>query len=219
MKAFFQLFLFCCLPVFILTSSKPPLETPPEEDKIPIGLGMFAPNFYENAMVSFYGDPNLDKGVMEHMPWDSLTFHRTETGVTISYAPPWFVPEHMKMDYETLYLRVLTIHGDFIQVVVNKLTGRTAWMSRYDGNLQFWPGFLLSMNSVEQLDPDSNPVKIKPLDHASESTIPYEFLRPVGIRHSWIEVKLLDKDFKEKGSGWIKWQEDEELLITWSLFS
>ena len=52
-------------------------------------------------------------------------FKQIETGYEISYAPPWFVPAHLKMDYEILYLRALTPANDFTEVMVNETNGQT----------------------------------------------------------------------------------------------
>ena len=184
-----------------------------------MGLGMFAPDFFYRKLLGFYGNPNLEKSVNEHLPTDSLAFVKTETGINISYAPPWFVPAIMKLDYDVLYLRTVTIHGEFIEVVVNEASRITTWVDRSAGRLIYWPDFLLTMNSVKQLRPGDNPVKIKPLEHASLVSTEYTFLRPTAIRQQWLQVELTDKNFIKIGTGWIRWQENGSLIISYSLFS
>lgn len=184
-----------------------------------MGLGMVAPNIYENKDVLFYGNPNLEKAVSDHTPTDRLKFKRSETGITINYAPPWFVPVHMKMDYELLKLRLISVSHDFVEVVVNERTGQTAYMDRSKNKLQFWPEFLLSVSSVEPISRENNPVRVKPLNHAGLVTKQYSFLKPLRIKSEWIRVELLDDGFKSLGKGWIKWQDDGKLLIKYSLLS
>lgn len=184
-----------------------------------MGLGMFKPDFFNNRKLGFYGNPNFDKTVNEHLPNDSLVFEKFEHGINISYAPPYFVPAIMKLDYEVLYLRVISIKHDFYEVLVNEMTGQTTYIDKNSGTINFWPEFLLKMNSVEQLDPDSNPVKIKGLLHASEVITKYSFLRPVRVKNEWLEVELLDENFQKVDTGWIRWNACGELLIRYSLFS
>lgn len=189
------------------------------EPQLPgMGLGMFKPDFYHLKVLNFYHQPNKEELVNTPPVTDSLIFKKNETGYRISYAPPWFVPEILKMDDESLYLRVVTIKYDFLEVVVNESTGRKSWVSRKQGDFLYWPDFLLKMNSVEQLQPADNPVRIKPLPNASLVSTEYSFLKPVAIKQSWMEVQLLDNNFKKVGTGWIKWQGNGKLLINYSLF-
>jgi len=150
---------------------------------------------------------------------DSLVFKRTETGIELTYAPPWFVPAHLKMDYEILFLRVVTLHREFIGVVVNESNEQIAFMDRYKNDLQFWPEFLLTINSIKPLNPKSNPIRARPFPHASLSLIQYSLLKPIRISDQWIEVELFDDNLNSKGKGWVKWQEKGKLLITYSLLS
>lgn len=191
-----------------------------QNDYQPImGLGMATPKFFENNVIYFYGNPNLEKPVNDHLPTDSLVFQRTELGIEITYAPPWFVPAHLKMDYEMLFLRVVSLHRDFIEVMVNETNGQTTFMDRFKVNLRLWPEFLLTINTVEPLSRQDNPPRIKPLSHASVVMGEYALLRPLRVRAQWIEVELLSDGFKSQGKGWIKWQENGILLISYSLLS
>lgn len=185
----------------------------------PIGLGMATPKFYENSVLYFYGNPNLEKPLSDHSPTDSLVFKRTEIGMEITYAPPWFTPAHLKMDYNMLFIRVVSLHSEFIEVMINETNGQTTYMDRYMNQLRFWPEFLLTINSVEPLNRQDNPPRVKPLSHASLVISEYSFLRPLRITDQWLHVELLNDSFKSQGKGWIKWQENGNLLITYSLLS
>ncbi|MEM7550295.1 MAG: hypothetical protein AAF363_11495 [Bacteroidota bacterium] len=182
-----------------------------------VGIGLATPNFYEKRVIYFY-NPNLQKSVGAHSPIDSLTFKRTELGTEISYAPPWFFPLHMKMDYDILKLKVVSMTSDWIQVEVNKATGRTVWMDRFDVSLSSWETFLLEVHSVEFLDA-SQEIKVKPLDHSSKVTIEGAFMRPIEVKSEWLKVELLDSEYKAVGEGWIKWRKGSQLLISYDLLS
>ncbi len=189
------------------------------EQRPETGLGMATPDFFNKNVLYFYNRPNFDKALNEHLPSDSLVFKRAETGIGISYAPPWFVPAHLKMDYQVLHLRALSVYNDFVEVVVNESSGQTTFVSRYDIALRYWPEFLLSVNSVEPFDRPGNPVRVKPLSHASPLKASYAFLKPLRISRHWLYVELLDEAFRPQGRGWIRWQDEGGLLIRYNLFS
>ncbi len=191
----------------------------PRKQQHSMGLGMVKPDFYENSVLYFYNNPSTSKPIPEQVASDSLVFKRSETGVTISYAPPWFAPSHSKMGYGVLFMRAVSISSEFAEIVVNEFTGQTAYISRHACQLQFWPDFLLSCNSVEPLSRGDNLVRVKPLAHASLVATSYAFLKPIRVSGQWMYVELLSDDFKPRGLGWIKWRGNGNLTITYSLFS
>ena len=186
----------------------------------PLGLGFFKPSFYKNSVLYFYGNPNWEKSVQEHTPADSVTFEKTEYGsFDISYAPPWLVPDHLKMDYDILYFRIQSISRDFIEITVNIMDQRSIYVSRFDGEIIYWPEFLLTVNSVEFIDGKEQLIRIKPLHYAGEVNAKYNFMQPLIIKGDWMMVRLVDDDYKTVGKGWIQWKKENNLLIKYSLLS
>ncbi|MEQ9300647.1 MAG: hypothetical protein RIF33_18900 [Cyclobacteriaceae bacterium] len=188
------------------------------DDQIIQSLGVASPKFYEYPTLYFY-NPNLDKAVDEHTPVDSLVFTRTERGFEISYAPAWYFPEHMKLDYDVLLHKAISVGRDWMELEVNRSTGQTAWVDAYSVELSYWPQFLLRINSVESLDPASNPVRIKALDHASEVSADYSLLTPIMVKGEWIKVALVGDDYQKVAEGWIRWAKNGKWQIRYSLFS
>ena len=186
-----------------------------------MGLGMVKPDFYNKKVFYFYGLPNLEKPASEHTPIDSIVFAQSEHHqFDISYAPPWFYPEHQKLDYDILYFKLLAMNRDWLHVELNRQTEYSVWMLKSDVSVLLWPEFLLTVFAVEILDPKSNLLRIKPLSNASEVMIKeYEFLAPVMIKDSWLKVKLINKDYDVVGEAWLQWQSDGRLLISYSLLS
>ncbi|MEZ5008980.1 MAG: hypothetical protein R2753_12585 [Chitinophagales bacterium] len=196
------------------------LQLEDDDNTTPMGLGLFNPNFYENKVLYFYGQPNFEKSVSDHSPTDSIVFKPLENGgFDISYAPPWLVPDHLKLDYDILYFRMQSISWDFIEVTVNTINQQTAYVSRFQGTALYWPDFLLKINSVEFISPESEQVKVRPFDYAGDVNSPYDFMKPLLIKDEWMQVILLDDGFKETGKGWIQWKRNGELLINYSLLS
>lgn len=182
-----------------------------------MGLGMAQPNFYQNEVVYFYR-PNLEKAVNEHLPIDSLVFSRSELGHELTYAPSWFYPVHLKMDYEILFLKVISQTKDWVQVIVNEQTQMKAWLSKHDVKIVQWPDFILATSSVKPID-EYVTLKVKPLDHAGDLSKKGSFYRAIEVRNEWLRVEILDEKFKKQGMGWLRWRKNGKLLITYDLLS
>lgn len=182
-----------------------------------LGIGMAKPTTFESTLYFFR--PNLQKAQDEHTPIDSIAFRATELGPEISYAPPWFYPSHMKMDYQLLYFKALGMTQDWVEIEVNKQTGQRAWVSAYDVNVIPWFKFLLSVHSIEINDLTNNPLRARPLAHSSTANITGEIYQPIEVRDQWLKVRVLDQDYKEIGFAWVKWHNEDQLLISYSLLS
>lgn len=186
----------------------------------PPGLGMFSPNLYQNKNLFFYGNVNLEKSQMDHIPYDSISFKRIENeGIDIASAPSWFAPQHLKLDYGILYFKAISVTEDFVEIETNSFTNKTAYVLKSSGELIYWPEFLLRINSVESINSETHKVYAKPLDYAGEVAISYSFMKPIKIQQNWMHVHLLDDNIEKVGQGWIKWKENGDLLIKYSLLS
>lgn len=198
---------------------------PPVDMPIPIaddefGLGFFKPDFFNRSVLYFYGSPNFEKPVSDHTPADSVVFRQSDGNrIDIAYAPPWLVPDHLKMDYDILYFKIKSINRDFVEVIVNKTTNRNAYVNRQAGQIIYWPDFLLSVHSVEFPPNQTQTIRIKPLNYAGQVNEDFVFMKPLRIQENWMEVQLQDGDFQKTGNGWIQWRNEHELLIEYSLLS
>lgn len=185
-----------------------------------MGLGFFTPNFYDNPVLYFYGNPNLEKSVSDHTAMDSIVFKRLEQGgFEIAQAPPWLVPEHMKLDYDMLYFEVRSLGREFAEVTVNKQTQRTTYVNKHDGKIIYWPEFLINVHSVEFQSGSSQKVKARPFEASSDVPISFSFMHPVVVQNDWMQVELWNDNFDKVGKGWIRWRKDNQLLVVYSLLS
>lgn len=185
-----------------------------------MGQGFFSPNFVENDKLYFYSpsDPKAWNGIGEAI--DSLVFYKNRNGqYDIQYAPPYFFPEIVKMDYEWLMIKVLTSGKYMLEVEINQQTGQSVLVDKFSGNLIYWPEFILNINSVEILEEYPQEVLVKPLENASVNRTTYAFLQPIAVRGDWIKVSLTDDGFNSLGEGWIKWKSNDKLIIRYNLFS
>ena len=121
------------------------------------------------------------------------------------------------MDYDLLFLRAMTISKNWIEVVVNRLTGETRWVDAQAVRFVDWPRFLLDVAAVEVPEAGTNPIRIKPLGHASIlADAPGIPLPVLGVRGSWLQVATIHVADRIPPWGWIRWREDDRLLISYS---
>jgi hypothetical protein len=185
-----------------------------------MGMGYFSPNYFENSTLYFYGNLDLEKSLMNHSPFDSITFKRNKFGqFEIATAPPWLVPGILKMDYDLLYFKIESITQDFVEIVVDEHSGKTSFVNRNTGRIIYWPDFLLSVNSVEFLSESSEKVRARSFSTSGEINTQYEFMHPVRVKGEWMKVLLMDSNFNKVAMGWIQWKRDNKLLITYNLLS
>jgi len=185
-----------------------------------MGQGFFRPDYFENEKIFFYSPygENAWNGVAE--PIDSLVFAKNQNGqYIVQYAPPYFFPEMVKLDYDWLMIKVLTSGKFMVEVEINRETGQTVLLDKFSGDLVYWPEFILSINSVEILEKHPQKILVKPLENAAANLTAYEFLQPIAVRGDWLKVNLTDGDFSILDQGWIKWRSDDELLVRYNLFS
>ena len=184
-----------------------------------LGVGIVSPNFSGLQAWYFYGSPQFDDLADHRSASDSVTFRKLGYQYDIATAPPWFVPEVAKMDYEMLMVRAVTLSRNWIEVVVNRDTGQTGWVDRHAVDFTDWTTFILEVYAVEIIDPESNPLRVRPLSHAGLVTDTVQGpLQPVAIKREWVQV-VFDTGAGRQGSGWLRWRDSEGLLIRYSLLS
>ncbi|MBK8983883.1 MAG: hypothetical protein IPM38_16585 [Ignavibacteria bacterium] len=185
-----------------------------------IGVGFFKPDFVNNKALYFYSNPYFADPTKEIPTVDSITFSLKDYGaLDISYAPPWLVPVHMKLDYEILFFRIMFVSNNYIEIEVNEYDGLTTWVKREAGEIFYWPEFLLNVHSVELLNPSEQKIRIKPLNYSDEVFYKYEIIRPVLVNDEWMMVELYDDNYSLTGKGWLQWKSGDKLLISYSFLS
>lgn len=183
----------------------------------PLGYGIARAHTDPQGVLHFYNRPAPDNLPSGAAPVDTVQFGPGQPHVQIQTAPPWFVPEVLKLDYDTLLLRVLTIQRNWVEVLVNQTDGRTHWIGRDSADVLSWPEFLLGVAAVEPLDPAANPLRLKPLDHASPiqgASSPYSV---VAAQEQWLGVRPAEKPGDLQ--GWIRWKKQGQLTVSYSILS
>jgi hypothetical protein len=120
-------------------------------------------------------------------------------------------------------LRAVTVSRNWIEVVVNnssprpRFTPHTFWVARESVVFSYWPEFLLSVAAVEVLDASATPLHQEPDDKARVLPFPSQpLLRPFAIQGYWMQVATVD-EANTAPIGWIRWRDDDQLLLSYSL--
>lgn len=189
-----------------------------EAERSEMGIGMISVLPGDGKVLNFYSKPEHFEMPNGPAALDSLTFRNGQHFVEIATAPPWFVPEYSKLDYGILQLKAMTVNRNWVEVVVNRSSGQTAWVFLQDVEFATWPEFLLQVHSVELLRPEDFPPRIKPTDHAEPiSNVDRSgFFYPISIKDDWMEVH---PDHEIDGHMWIRWRRDGKLLVKYSMLS
>lgn len=186
-----------------------------------IGIGIAQPQLNPDQALYFYPAPKTDELPEQLTPTDSITFKQVSGGIDIATAPPWLVPERLKLDYQIFHFLVKSQSRSFLQVVGNKTNGKTAWIATSQVNYQDWASFLLTVHAVEPLNWEDNPLRSKPLRHA-DPLLKFNrknILQPLKIENNWIQVNILNHDYNPIQKGWLRWRSDTQLSITYQLLS
>ena len=183
-----------------------------------LGIGFFKPNFFEHPTLYLYGNVTTEKTVREHTPKDSLALGRDQFGdFKLISAPPYLWPEAMNSQFGIFYFKALTVGREFIEIEVNSKNGKTALIDKNQGTLLFWPDFLLTTNNVSFISGKKQTPKIKPLANASEVNTLFVNMKVITVTSQWLKVNLQNKDYRNLGTGWIQWRDNNQILINYTL--
>jgi hypothetical protein len=201
----------------------------------PAGVGIVRPVLDPERPLRFYGSP-LPAPAGGDAPVDSLVFAVGPHAIEIAYAPPWFDPDHMKLDHDLLMLRAETLTRDRIEVVVNRteprprFTPRTRWVDRAAVEFRAWPDVLLDVYALEPVRSEGASPSLRrgagedfaaveaPL---AEAALAGELgpLHPVAVRGDWVQVEAGEAPEPRGPIGWLRWRRDGLLLVTLVLLS
>lgn len=185
-----------------------------------LGEGFYVPKTDEVETLYLYDIPNSRAGGRER-PVDSVTFVKRYANHVdgIGYSPEGFSPFVEKLDYGLFIMKVKKLGVDYHEIVMNETTGKTAYVSAWQGTLMTWGQFLLNCHSVEFIDKNQKVFDHPMIKSAGRSVAP-PYFKPRYIKGDWMEVELLDNNYnKGNGKAWIRWKKEGKLLIIYNLFS
>ncbi|HNP07412.1 MAG TPA: hypothetical protein PKN99_07280 [Cyclobacteriaceae bacterium] len=187
---------------------------------LPLGIGIASPTIEPGRSLYFYATPDFDVLPDRFKPIDSITFKKGEHYTDIATAPPWLVPEHLKLDYGIFTFRVLTYSQNWLEVIVNNTNGLTRWVDRHAFGYTEWGTYLTEIVAVEIIDVDKNPIRISPQDNASIlAQVPDAQLRPIAVKGDWLLVSTVGLADRIVPTGWVRWKRDGVMLVMYSILS
>jgi len=187
---------------------------------LPAGIGIASPTIIPEQPIYFYSEPDFDAAPYQFKPTDSITFAKGKHYIDIATAPPWLMPEHLKLDYGIFTFRVVTYSQNWLEVIVNNTNGLTRWVDRQAFGYVDWGTYLTSIVAVEIIDVNTNPIRTKAQDNASIlAQVPGAQLRPIAVKGDWLLVSTVGLADRIVPTGWIRWKKDGVLLVMYSILS
>ena len=145
--------------------------------------------------------------------WYKFTYFYDDSDGEFEYYNKNFNPLAFHPDYFLLALKVSQIEKNRYKVIVNENTELNKYIKKGESFLKFenWRKHVLDVYAVE-FEAKENPLRKEPNEQANRIRYNSDNLyQPKKIKGNWLQVVWKEK--QDKYSGWIKWKEDQELLI------
>jgi hypothetical protein len=127
-------------------------------------------------------------------------------------------PEMHKLDYYIFDLAVKNRRNGWLEVIVDNKTNETLWLQENkDVKFKDWLQDMKTSFAIGRLNKESNPLLTKPAAMAERVVFKGdESFEVTEIKGNWIKVNsknLPSETTKKSVSGWIRWRNDDCLLI------
>lgn len=184
------------------------------------GLIVLSEQYGKTDFIRFY---NQDGSL-----WYQFTFYYDDSDGKFEYENENFAPFSFHQDYFVLALKCVGEDADRYEVIVNEKTGLRKFVRKDDKTLKFetWEQHILKTFAVD-FDRESNPLRETPGGKIKIIELPKEVVfHPVEISGEWLKVrwdspKTVRRNKKSNNSkfGWVKWRENNKILIELFYFS
>jgi hypothetical protein len=154
--------------------------------------------------------------------WYEFTFYYDDSDGKFEYKNDNFRAFAFHPDHFLLSVRCVGEDKDRYQVIVNEETGLKKYVSKNEKNLMLesFGKHLLKTFSID-LEKEKN--KIFETRNGKELKLDFEKIdrfEAVEVKGDWLKVKWELPDRKEEyKSGWVRWKENEIILIDWFYFA
>ena len=171
------------------------------------GLIVLSDRYGKNDFIRFYND--------DGSLWYEFTYYYAVGGGKFE-ANDDFLPFAFHPDYFSLALKCTGEDSNRYQVIVNEETGLKKFVKKDDAALRFqsWEDHIKGAFAVK-FDHVENPLRESPEGKVKNADLPEDAtFHPVQVNGDWLKVRW--DSSKKSGSaqvGWIKWKENEKLLI------
>lgn len=149
--------------------------------------------------------------------WYEFTYFYNDSRGKFEYENENFKPFAFHQDYFVLALKCVGEDKNRYEVIVNEESGLKKFVRKNDPNLKFqtWEDYILKTFAID-FNRKENPLREEPDGKVKVVDLPKEAtFYPVEIKGEWLKVRW-DDSKKEGGnidSGWVKWKENQKILI------
>lgn len=149
--------------------------------------------------------------------WYEFTFYYDDKDGKFEYENDNFAPFAFHPDYFLLALRFAGEDKNRYEVIVNEDTGLKKFVKKDDAALKFqsWEdhikgAFAVKFNQVENSLRETPAGKVKNADLPEDVTF-----HPVQVNGEWLKVRWdgSQQPKKDAGSGWVKWRDNDQILV------
>ncbi|RMG01717.1 MAG: hypothetical protein D6735_11390 [Acidobacteria bacterium] len=155
--------------------------------------------------------------------WYEFTYYYDDSDGKFEYANENFLPFAFHPDYFILALRCVGEDENRYEVIVNEKTGLRKFVRKDDPTLKFvtWEEYVIKVFAVG-FDRKENQLREMPNGTIMKVELPNEVVfHPLEIKDDWLKVCWDDSRKRKKcaGTGWVKWRDENHLLIKLFYFS
>lgn len=198
------------------TGNRTETDAPPQDtaqiDKSVIkntkGLIVLSGRYGKRDYIRFYNED----GTL----WYEFTFYYATAGGKFESNED-FLPFAFHPDYFSLALKCVAEDKSRYEVIVNEETGLKKFVKKDDAALKFqsWDdhikgAFAVKFNQAENPLRESPAGKVKNADLREDVTF-----HPVQVNGEWLKVRWggSQQPKKDTGSGWVKWRDNDQILV------
>jgi len=180
------------------------------------GLIVLSDQLGKNDFVRIYNDDgNL---------WHEFSFFYDDSDGKFDYENENFRPFAFHPDYFILNLKCVGEDKNRYEVVVNEETGLKKFVKKEDRTLRFetWEELIPTLFAVG-FKKEENPLRDIPNGKLKVVELPNEVIfHPIKVEKDWLKVSWEDpkkNKGKDENSGWIRWKENQKILIEFFYFA
>jgi len=149
--------------------------------------------------------------------WYKFSFYYDDSDGKFEYANENFNPFAFHPDYFVLALKCVGEDENRYEVIVDEETGLKKFVRKDDTILKFetWEKHILKTFAVD-FNREQNPLREAPEGQVKTAVLPKEAtFHPVEINGEWLKVRWdsSKKAGKNGKFGWVKWREDNKILV------
>lgn len=215
--SFIRLILFCLLSSTCLAQSAFEKQ---------YGIGMMVLSYDSTFVLNLYASPHEnDLALNIRIGKDTSDDNRALTFKLTEEQRAWMHPETFWDEEQLLHFVTLEAHQGWFKIIVDKQSGKTMWVLQCPQLTYFsWKNYLPNTTGIERKNIATNPIyknifPYKKALHFKEQ----EGLKIIKVRGKWAKIGFSTElsphlnQYTILPKGWIKWRDEEDLLIRYFL--